>query len=692
MATELARFFTTPVDRWPAGPMSDDELDQLVLRSQLLGGDRRIANYGGGNTSAKTHALDHTGEERSVLWVKASGSDLATIDRHGFAGLRLDEIEPLSERDEMDDAEMVDYLGRCQLAPSMPRPSIETLLHAFVPAVHVDHTHPDAVNAIACAANGHELARQCWGDRVAWVDYVRPGFALAKEVGRRVREGPDLLCVVLAKHGLVTWGDTAADSYRRTLDAIGSATAFVNSRAAGRARYGGSTLAPLPEVERRALLSALAPVVRGALSDQRPKVACVEDGPAVLELVHAAAAPKLTSVGAACPDHLVHTKRRPLWISFDPAVDDLVTVSDRVREEAARFRNSEREHIERHGGELAIADLDARVVVIERLGLIAAGPNEPAARLSRDLYARALEVMAGATALDRFVSLDDAESFAVEQWPLELYKLSLAPPASELEGRVALVTGAAGGIGRAIVARLGQLGACVIGLDVDEAGAQASVEHLGTRGLGVTCDVTDEDAIAAAVAASARRFGGVDIVVANAGSASSAPIESTTVEDWERLYAIFARGSFLLARAAFKLMNAQGRGGSLVFVASKNALVAGRDAAAYSSAKAAQVHLARCLAEEGGASGIRVNTVNPDAVLHGSKIWTSEWREARAESYGIAPDGLEDHYRKRTTLGVSVMPEDVAEAVVHFASTARSGKTTGNVLAVDAGVPAAYPR
>jgi NAD(P)-dependent dehydrogenase (short-subunit alcohol dehydrogenase family) len=337
-------------------------------------------------------------------------------------------------------------------------------------------------------------------------------------------------------------------------------------------------------------------------------------------------------------------------------------------------------------------DPDARVVLVQHLGLVGAGPTLAAASLSRDLYHRAMEVMAGAHAVDRFVSLTPAESFGVEYWPLELYKLSLAPPPGELQGKVALVTGAAGGIGRAIVGALGALGASVISFDLDVDGAEAAIAELGPRGLAVQGDVTSEADVAEAFRATTERFGGVDIVVSNAGVASSASIEDTTLADWNRSHAILGTGYFLVAREAFRLLRRQGTGGSVVFVASKNALVAGRNAAAYSSAKAAELHLARCLAEEGGGAGIRVNTVNPDAVLQGSGIWDSSWRRERAANYGIPPEGLEEHYRNRTTLGVNILPEDVAAAVVHFASDRRSGKSTGNILNVDGGVPAAYTR
>jgi rhamnulose-1-phosphate aldolase/alcohol dehydrogenase len=689
----------TPENRWPSSPadVPGDTLGQLVLASNLLGADRRVANYGGGNTSAKGTMVDHAGREVRVLWVKGSGSDLATMTAEHVTGLRLDEVEPLIERDAMSDEEMVAYLAKCMIDPAMPRSSIETLLHAFIPAAHVHHTHPDGINVLAGTRDGERFVRECFGDEAAWIPYIRPGFTLSKQVGETVRANPRLRAVVLAKHGLVCWGDTAEEAYRTTIEVIEQAVRWTNRRLEGAVRFGGPARSAevLDDAARTAVLDAVLPALRGALSSERHKILTTDTSPAAVEFASSVQAPDLVTVGAACPDHLVHTKRLPLWVPFDPATEDAGVLAERVREAAAAYRDEYRAYVERYGDESTVpADPDARVVVIQHVGLVTAGTTPKASRLSRDLYHRAIEVMAGAEALGGFVSLSAEESFAIEYWPLELYKLSLAPPPGELQGQVALVTGAAGGIGSAIVDALAAAGAAVVGFDLDEQGAADAVAPHGDLGLAVGGDVTSEEAVAEAYRQAVRTFGGVDIVVSNAGIASSAPIEETSLAEWERNHRILVTGYFLVAREAFKTLRAQGIGGSIVFVASKNAVVAGKNASAYSSAKAAELHLARCLAEEGGDAGIRVNTVNPDAVLSGSRIWgpDSTWRKERAAAYGIEPDELEEHYRRRTTLGVHILPEDIAAGVLHFASRARSGKSTGNLLNVDGGVPAAYAR
>ena len=679
--------------RWDIAQTAADELDALVYRSNLLAADRSVVNFGGGNTSVKVSQPDHTGRETTVLWVKGSGSDLASIGRAGFTGLRLDEILPLLERDAMTDEEMVAYLARCQLDPAMPRPSIETLLHAFVPHPHVDHTHPDAIGAIVGATDGERLAEECFGADAVWVPYIRPGFALSKLVADAVRANPHAGIVLLAKHGLVTWGATAAESYAATLEAINRAAAFVEERRSSAEPFGGPARPPLDRDRRVALLAEVLPALRGALSIDGPRVLQVDLSPEVVEFVGGSESRGLSQVGAACPDHLVHTKRRPAWVEFDPDRDDPASLRERLISEVGAFHERERAYFEqfRAAGD-TLLDPSPRVVLIEGVGLVSAGRTLKAAKLARDLYLRAIAVMRGASGLGGFVSLDDEESFAIEYWPLELYKLSLAPAPREFEGVVVLITGGAGGIGSAAARAFAAGGACVVLADLDGEGATRIAGELGEVAVAVEADVTDEASIVNAYHEAALAFGGIDVAISNAGIASSAPILETSLALWDRNNDILARGYFLVAREAARLLVDQGTGGSIIFIGSKNALAPGKGAAAYSAAKAAELHLARCLAEELGAHGIRVNTVNPDAVLEGSRIWDSAWREERAAAYGIGADELEAFYRDRTTLKVNVLPADIAAAILFFASPRRSGKSTGNILNVDGGVALSYPR
>jgi rhamnulose-1-phosphate aldolase/alcohol dehydrogenase len=682
---------------WDRGEVEGlSELEGLAYRSNLLGKDRAVANYGGGNTSTKAKEEDHAGREVDVLWVKGSGSDLATIEAGQFTGLKLDEVLPLMERGEMEDQEMVSYLASCQLRPDMPRGSIETLLHAFVPYPHVDHTHPDAVNMICCSEGGERLAAECFGDEAVWIPYIRPGFTLSKQVGEAVKNNPDVKFILLAKHGLVTWGDTHEESYGRTIEAINRAAGFVAGRAGE--PFGGREVEPPAPERREALLAGVLPALRGALSsgseESSHKILRTDyTSEDVLTFVCGRDSEELSQVGAACPDHLVRTKVRPLWIRCDPANEGADELAERLRDGVARYREDYEAYFSRHEeADEEMFDPNPRVVYIEGLGLVAAANNAKEANLSRDFAYRAINVIRGAHALGGYVSLTEEESYAVEYWPMELYKLTLAPPPDELAGRVAFVTGGAGGIGSAVARSLASCGACVVVCDLDEEGAGEVAYSLPEPGIPAKADVTDEDQVAGAYRSAVLEYGGVDVVVSNAGLASSAPIEDTTVEMWDKNHAVLAKGYFLVSRGAFRIMKQQGVGGSLIFVASKNAMAAGKNAGAYSSAKAAELHLARCLAEEGGSERIRVNTVNPDAVLQGSRIWDSGWRETRAGAYGIEPDELEDYYRNRNVLKLNVLPENIADAVLHFASEARSSRSTGNVLNVDGGVKDAYPR
>jgi rhamnulose-1-phosphate aldolase/alcohol dehydrogenase len=699
---DVLQGIAAPVDRW------DDDaaralspLEALVYRSRLLGLDRTLANQGGGNTSAKGTLVDHAGRRQRILWVKGSGTDLAAISERGFAALRLDEILPLQGRDAMDDAAMVEYLLRCAVEPSQPRPSIETLLHAFVPAEHVDHTHPDAVIALTSSPEGRQLAADAFGDEAVWLDYQRPGFAMSKRIAELLEAAPSARAVLLEKHGLVTWGYTPEESYKNTIEFVTRAAHALEQAGNGHFGLGGPKVAELGDDDVVALLVGSLPALRGALlADADGVVLEVDRSPEAVAFVSSVRGPEVSQVGAPCPDHLIHTKHKPLAVRFDPASDGPEALASAFREGveayAAWYRDYYQRNVDEETGQFPIDPAGPRVVLVPGVGIVTSGIDASKARTARDLYHRAVAVQDAADAVGGFRSLSEAEAFAIEYWPLERYKLAQAPPRGELAGRVAVVTGGASGIGRASARLLAERGAHVVIADLNGKGAQDVADELIAthglrRALALSVDVTDERAVERMIAESVRAYGGVDVLVASAGLASSAPITETTVAMWESNYAVLARGYFLAAREAFRVLIEQGRGGSIVFVGSKNALVAGANAGAYSSAKAASLHLARCLAEEGGPHKIRVNTVNPDAIIEGSSIWSSDWKAERASTYGIDEDDLETFYRGRTKLGVNVYAEDVAEAIAFLAGP-RSAKSTGNVVNVDGGVTAAYPR
>jgi rhamnulose-1-phosphate aldolase/alcohol dehydrogenase len=670
-----------PAQRWDAGHAAKlTPLQVLAYRSNLLGSDRSVANWGGGNTSAKWREADYRGLETSVLYVKGSGSDLGTIKPEQFTALRLDDLRLLEDRDSMSDEDLVGYYEHAVLRPGQPRASIETPLHSMLPFAHVDHTHPDAIIALCAIPSGQELAARLWGDAALWVPWERPGFALGQKIARAVLERPAVRCVLMAKHGLVTWGESAEECYAATVATIARAAEALAERASD-----GRVFAVSAPSGRAELLSLL-PSLRGAVSSHSHKVLHVNSSPSARTFAQREDVAELAQAGPACPDHLVHTKPWPLLVSCGESVGELVDGY------CARYVG----YATRHGAGDNVLDPAPRVVLVPGVGVVSTGRDARQATLASDLYDRAISVLSASSSLGGFAPLTEAEAFEVEYWPMELYKLSLAPPAPELAGRVAFVTGAASGIGRAIALRLASAGAHIVVADRNYDGAvevaSGLVDSYGAgRGMAVAVDVTDEGAVRHAFEETVLAYGGVDIVVSNAGISTSNPIEETSLDEWNLNQNVLGTGYFLVAREAFRVLRAQGLGGSVVFVASKNGLVAGRNAAAYSSAKALEIHLARCLAEEGGGAGIRVNTVNPDAVLRGSGIWDSSWRGQRAQTYGIDPDQLEEHYRARTTLKVSVYAEDVADAVLFFASD-RSAKSTGNILNVDGGVAAAYSR
>jgi len=686
-------------DEAQAAAMSEPE--RLLYRSNLLGSDKRITNYGGGNTSAKVIETDPlSGKEVEVLWVKGSGGDVGTMKLDGFATLymdRLRELKTLYRGPEHED-EMVGYLPHCTFNLNPRAASIDTPLHAYVPKKHVDHMHPDAVIAIAAAKDSKELTARIFGGEIGWLPWRRPGYELGLWLEKFCLDNPDARGVVLESHGLFTWGDTAAECYETTIRIINRAIEWFDEETFGKPAFGGEVHPPLEPAARREVAARLMPVIRGLISEAEPKIGHFDDSDAVLEFVGSREMPNLAALGTSCPDHFLRTKIRPLVVDFDPADADIDGTVASLAPAIEAYRADYAAYYQRcrRPNSPAVRDPNAVVYLVPGVGMITFARDKATARISAEFYVNAINVMRGASAVSTYVGLPEQEAFDIEYWLLEEAKLQRMPKPRPLAGRVALVTGGAGGIGRATAARLLADGACVLIGDIDESGLANTGEALvGQHGKDVVrrarFDVTDEAEVARAFSAACIEFGGVDILVSNAGLASSAPVEDTSLELWNRNMDILATGYFLVSREAFRLFRAQKMGGNIVFVASKNGLAASPNAAAYCTAKAAEIHLARCLALEGAGEQIRVNVVNPDAVLRGSKIWTGEWKEQRAAAYNMSTDDLEEHYRSRSMLKRSVYPEDIAEAVYFFVS-GMSAKSTGNILNVDAGNAQAFTR
>jgi len=672
-------------------------LDSLVYRSNIIGTDRRVCNYGGGNTSTKTVVQDFRGRDVEVMYVKGSGSDLATMKASNFTGLRLDDIRPLFERDDMSDEDMVAYLASCMIDAKHPRASIETLLHAFLPFNHVDHTHPDSIISLCCADNGKQIAEEIFGNRFVWVPYIRPGFKLSKMIAEGVLANPNAELVLMEKHGLVTWGETSEEAYAQTIKIITEAESYIESQFNPAKLFGGEKHAALSADVRRSIVADVMPLLRGAVSDEKRMILSYDDQEDVLAFVGGIDSPVLSQIGAACPDHLVHTKVVPLFIDWTPSSDNVEELKTKLVEGVSAYKAQYAAYFERNKNEGdKMFEAAPRVILIPGIGMINTGKSWFMSQVSGALYHRAIAVMRGATALGNFVSLSENESYNVEYWPLELYKLSLAPAEAEFSRKVAFITGGAGGIGSATARRLVEEGAHVVLADLNFEGAEKVAADINAqfgehRALAVKVDVTSEELIQAAYAETAINYGGVDIIVNNAGLATSSPFDETSLKEWNLNMNVLGTGYFLVAREAFKLMKVQSFGGNMVFIGSKNSIYAGKNVTAYSSVKALEAHLARCIAAEGGEFGIRVNTILPDAILQGSAIWNGNWRNERAAAYGIEPDQLEEHYRKRTTLLVNIYPHDIAEGIAFFASS-KSAKTTGCMLTIDGGVPAAFTR
>ncbi|MBN9569093.1 MAG: bifunctional rhamnulose-1-phosphate aldolase/short-chain dehydrogenase [Alphaproteobacteria bacterium] len=689
--------FEVPLKRWDSEiAKSLDAPGLLRYRSRLLGSDLSITNFGGGNTSAKIATADPlTGETVEVLWVKGSGGDIGSIELDGFATLYLDKLHQMERRflRSADEDEMAGLLPLCVFGGNPRAPSIDTPLHALLPFAHVDHMHPDSITALACSDRGKALVMELFGDTVGWLDWRRPGFQLALQLRAAVEKAPGLRGVVLGGHGLVSWGETAQECYENTVDLIRRAADFLNEKLKDVRPFGEAVVQPHEASARRAFATRAMPVLRGLLGDRQRKAGHFADAPGVLEFVSGARVRELAALGTSCPDHFLRTKVKALVL--DPAaMDD----REKLIAEIAAYRADYTAYYARckRADSPALRDPNPVVILIPGIGMFTFAHDRTTARLAAEFFQNAINVMRGACATGQYIGLDEKEAFGIEYWVLEEAKLRRLPPPRPLHGAIAYVSGGAGGIGRAVANRLLSEGACVTIADFDRDALQkaeaALVEDYGRdRVFAVCCDVRSQDSVQASFEDAALRFGGLDIAVANAGIASSAPIHETSLDMWRVNYSVLVEGYFLVAQKAFSLFREQKRGGNVIFVGSKNALATPMNASAYASAKAAELHLARCLALEGGPDGIRVNVVNPDAVIRGSRIWSGTWRRERAEAHGVKEDELEEVYRKRSLLKAAVLPEDVAEAILFLASD-KSAKSTGNIINVDAGNAQAFTR
>ncbi|MCF1480667.1 bifunctional rhamnulose-1-phosphate aldolase/short-chain dehydrogenase [Agrobacterium vitis] len=678
-----------------------DEAGKLLYRSNLLGADKRITNYGGGNTSAKVMETDPlTGQTVKVLWVKGSGGDVGTIKLDGFATLYQDKLEALKGiyQGVDDEDRMVGFLPHCTFNLNPRAASIDTPLHGFVPFTHVDHMHPDAIIAIAASKNSKELTQVIFGNEIGWLPWRRPGFQLGLDLEAFVKANPQAKGVVLESHGLFTWDNDAKACYELTLDIINKAIQWFARETEGKVIFGGAATQSLPVADRRAIAARLMPEIRGRIGKAERKLGHFDDQDTVLEFVNSNHLQPLGALGTSCPDHFLRTKIRPLIVDFDPSQPDVDAVLDGLDAALEAYRADYNRYYDscKHDNSPKIRDPNPVIFLIPGVGMLSFAKDKATARIAGEFYVNAINVMRGASTVSQYQGLPEQEAFDIEYWLLEEAKLQRMPKPKSLAGKVAFVTGGAGGIGRATAERLVTEGACVVLADIDAAAlsettADFTKRHGSDAVRSVLLDVTREDAVITAFAEASVEFGGVDILVSNAGIASSAPVEDTTLAMWNKNIDILATGYFLVSREAFRLFRRQALGGNVVFVASKNGLASSPNASAYCTAKAAEIHLARCLALEGADAGIRVNTVNPDAVLRGSKIWNGEWREQRAASSKIEVDDLEEHYRKRSMLKLNVFPEDIAEAIYFLASDA-SAKSTGNIINVDAGNAQSFTR
>ncbi|GEP94227.1 bifunctional aldolase/short-chain dehydrogenase [Chitinophaga cymbidii] len=686
-----------------AAEMAGDEVALLIYRSNLLGADLRLTNYGGGNTSCKAQAIDPlTGKSTEVMWVKGSGGDLGTLKRSGLAALYVDRLRSLKNiyRGIEFEDEMVELFNHCIYDLHSKAPSIDTPLHGFLPFAHIDHLHPDAAIAIAAAKDGKKITQELFSGTIGWVDWQRPGFDLGLQLKQCLDENPGIRGIMLGSHGLFTWGDTAYESYVNTLEVIERCAEYLEEHTKGKKAFGGERLAALPKEQRLSQAAALAPVLRGYCSSNTRMVGHFTDDDRVLEFINSNDLDRLAPLGTSCPDHFLRTKISPLVLNLAPTED--LGNTDAVKEkiaplfEAYRQMYTEYYNTCKHPNSPAIRDANPVVILYPGVGMFTFAKDKQTARVAAEFYINAINVMKGAEAISSYTSLPRQEAFDIEYWLLEEAKLQRMPKPKALSGRIALVTGSAGGIGKAIAQKFAQEGAVVVINDNDQQRLESAVQDF-TKQFGKdvfaseVLDVTSAATIKKAFNTAALAFGGVDIVVNCAGLSISKPLEEHSEQDWDLLYDVLVKGQFLVTQAGVEIMRKQGTGGDVLNIVSKNALVSGPNNAGYGSAKAAQLHLSRLNAAELGKDRIRVNVVNPDAVISDSKIWAGAWAEGRAKAYGVKVEELPAFYAKRTLLNEIILPEDIANACFAFVGGLLN-KATGNVLNVDGGVAMAFVR
>lgn len=687
-------------DKSREAEIGKDEVGLLIYRSNILGADLRITNYGGGNTSCKTTELDPlTKKPVEVMWVKGSGGDIGTLTKSGLAALYVDKLHSLKQiyRGLEFEDEMVELFNHCIYDLDSRAPSIDTPLHAFLPFKHIDHLHPDAAIAIAASKDGEAITSELFNNQIAWVPWQRPGFDLGLQLEKALNDNPGIRGIMLGGHGLFTWGDTSYECYVNSLEVIDKASAYLNDNYGKRRPvFGGVSIESLGAAERKKQAARLAPVLRGLASGYARMVGHFTDDDRVLEFINSNDLDKLAPLGTSCPDHFLRTKIRPLVLDLPADVDltDLGAIRAKLEGPFEDYRISYKAYYDNHkrSNSPAMRDPNPVIILWPGVGMFSFSKDKQTARVASEFYINAINVMKGAEAVSEYVSLPLQEAFDIEYWLLEEAKLKRMPKEKPLSRKIAFITGGAGGIGKAIAEKLAAEGACVFVADLHEGRLNETVAGFsGDVGAGSVIDVTNESSVQEAIALACLRFGGIDIVVNCAGLAISKPLEQTTSADWDLLNDVIVKGQFEVSKVAVEVLRAQAQGGDIINIVSKNALVSGPNNVAYGTAKAAQIHMSRLLAAELGKDKIRVNVVNPDAVIEGSKIWEGAWAQGRAKAYGVTVEELPAYYAKRTILNEIISVGDIANGVFALVG-GNLNKSTGNVINVDGGVAAAFVR